>query len=290
LPKRQELKQCFVIAPIGDPRSDIRKRSDQLIKHVLKPALGDRYEIQRADQLSQPGIITTQVIEHVINDDLVVADLTGHNPNVFYELAIRHALRKPLLQLIATGEPIPFDVAVMRTVDLDLRDLDSVEEAKREIVKQARVLETGEAEIDTPISFALSTEELKGSGNLVEASLRGILDAITELREELRQAGTPRYFNPLTGTTYQGGLGTSYIGSDFPVPSYTVGRQSPYLSDEDLQKLAESNRMQMDAWRESERQEKLRLDAELDAAGEAEAEMGEELGQDVSLEDEEGRD
>ncbi|MBN2209187.1 MAG: hypothetical protein JW759_07815 [Candidatus Coatesbacteria bacterium] len=94
-------KVCFVIAPIGDPDSDVRKRSDQVVKHVIHPALKPLgYEAVRADQISEPGMITTQIIQHIIDDALLIADLSGRNPNVFYELAIRHALRKPYMQLI----------------------------------------------------------------------------------------------------------------------------------------------------------------------------------------------
>ena len=92
-------KACFVIAPIGDPESDTRKRSDQVLRHVIKPAATTcGYTAIRADEIDKPGMITSQVIQHVVSDPLVVADLTERNPNVFYELAIRHALRKPLVQ------------------------------------------------------------------------------------------------------------------------------------------------------------------------------------------------
>jgi hypothetical protein len=69
-----------------------------------------------------------------------VADLTERNPNVFYELAIRHAIRKPLIQIIKSDEQIPFDVAGTRTIPVDHRDLDSVEFAKAEIVRQIDAL------------------------------------------------------------------------------------------------------------------------------------------------------
>ena len=105
-------KNCFVISPIGEPDSETRKRADQILKHVVKPAVGEcGYTAVRADEIDKPGIITSQVIQRVVTDPLVVADLTERNPNVFYELAIRHALRKPLVQLIKKGEQIPFDVA-----------------------------------------------------------------------------------------------------------------------------------------------------------------------------------
>jgi len=56
-------KTCFVIAPIGEPGSETRKRSDKLLKYVIAPtvqACGYADAI-RADQIGEPGIITRQV-------------------------------------------------------------------------------------------------------------------------------------------------------------------------------------------------------------------------------------
>ena len=58
----------------------------------------------------RPGLITAQVIQNLVEWELVIADLSEHNPNVFYELAVRHALKKPIVQLIQAGQKIPFDV------------------------------------------------------------------------------------------------------------------------------------------------------------------------------------
>ena len=136
------LKACFVIAPIGEAESDTRKRSDQILKHVISPAVkACGYKATRADQISEPGMITSQVIQKIVDDPLVIADLTERNPNVFYELAIRHVIKKPLVQLIKKGEQIPFDVAGTRTIHVDHHDLDSVEEAKKEIIAQEQSLE-----------------------------------------------------------------------------------------------------------------------------------------------------
>lgn len=154
-------KTCFVIAPIGEAGSDIRKRSDQVLKHVIVPAVDAcGYDALRADQISEPGMITSQVIQHIVDDPLVIADLTGWNPNVFYELAIRHALRKPLIQMIKRGEQIPFDVAGTRTIYVDHKDLDSVEEAKEEIGKQVKALEKDPSNIETPISVSETVNQI----------------------------------------------------------------------------------------------------------------------------------
>ncbi len=174
---------CFVIAPIGEPESETRKRSDQILKHVISPAAVEcGYSATRADQISEPGMITSQVIQHIVDDPLVIADLTERNPNVFYELAIRHAIRKPLVQLIKKGEQIPFDVAGTRTIHVDHRDLDSVEEAKNEIIAQIRSLEADSSTLETPISVSLDLQLLKQSDNPEQRSLADVLSVISELR------------------------------------------------------------------------------------------------------------
>ena len=176
-------KACFVIAPIGEPESDTRKRSDQILKHVISPAAAEcGYETTRADQISEPGIITSQVIQRVVDDPLVVADLSETNPNVFYELAIRHGIRKPLVQLIRKGEQIPFDVAGTRTIHVDHHDLDSVEQAKNEIVAQVRSLEKDSSTLETPISVTLDFQRLRQSDNPEQRSLADVLSVISELR------------------------------------------------------------------------------------------------------------
>jgi len=176
-------KICFVIAPIGEAETDTRRRSDQILKHVISPAVNEcGYDAIRADQISEPGIITSQVIQHVVDDPLVVADLTERNPNVFYELALRHAIQKPLVQIIRKGEPLPFDVAGTRTITLDHRDLDSVEGAKKEIINQVRAAENSTLQIDTPISVALNLQLLKQSDNPERRSLADMLSAISEIR------------------------------------------------------------------------------------------------------------
>jgi hypothetical protein len=94
-------KICFVIALIGEANSDTRRRSDQILRHVILPAAKEcGYDAIRADQIAEPGLITSQVIQHVVSDPLVIADLSERNANVFYELAIRHAIKKPLVQII----------------------------------------------------------------------------------------------------------------------------------------------------------------------------------------------
>jgi hypothetical protein len=178
---------CFIISPIGDEGSDIRKRADQILKHVLKPAADAcGFNAIRADEISEPGLITSQVIQHIIDDPLVIADLTGRNPNVFYELALRHAIRKPLIQIIQKNDRLPFDVAGMRTIPVDHTDLDSVEDAKSEIIKQIdAIMERKPEEIESPISVSLELQALRHSENPEERSFADFISAVTDLRSDI---------------------------------------------------------------------------------------------------------
>jgi len=176
-------KICFVISPIGEEESETRKRSDTVLKYIITPPvelLG--YDVVRADNIAEPGIITTQIIQHIVDADLVVADLTDRNPNVFYELALRHAIRKPLVQLIKKGEVIRFDIAATRIIQFDILSLDNVEFVKKEITKQVKSLESGKSDADNPISVSLDLKTLKASGNPEQRSLADVVEAITELR------------------------------------------------------------------------------------------------------------
>lgn len=185
--KSTENALCFFIAPIGDPDTDVRKRSDQVLKHVVRPAAqACGFEARRADEISEPGIITTQVIQHIIDDAMVIADLTGKNPNVFYELAIRHALRKPYAQIIQKGDRIPFDVAAVRTIEVDHRDLDSVDAAKEELTRQMQSMQ-GKNKIDSPISVAVDLELLRDSDNPEQRQLADVLTGVSELKSVIEK-------------------------------------------------------------------------------------------------------
>lgn len=181
--KQEKEKICFVIAPIGEEGSEARRRSDQILKHIMIPAAKEcGYETVRADTISEPGMITSQVIQHLVEDALVIADLTGRNPNVFYELAVRHAIKKPCVQVIQIGEPIPFDVAQSRTIQVDHHDLDSVARCISELVKQIHSVEKNPSDVDTPISVAIDLQSLRQSENPLEKSSAEIISMLQDLR------------------------------------------------------------------------------------------------------------
>jgi len=189
--KKSATKSCFLISPIGEAGTDTRQRADAVQRHIVKPQLALRgFEVIRADQIAEPGLITAQVVQHLIKDDLVIADLTGRNANVFYELAVRHATRKPLIQMIQRDESIPFDVAGMRTIPYDLNDLDSVEEAKNALGAAADATMDDGTVFGGPITSALNITCLSESDRPTDKALSGLADQVAELRATITHALT----------------------------------------------------------------------------------------------------
>lgn len=174
---------CFVISPIGSDNSDVRNRADKILNHIIAPVADEcGYEALRADKISEPGMITTQVIQHIMEDPMVVADLTDQNANVFYELAVRHIVRKPFVQLIQKGQRIPFDTAGIRTIEVDHTDLDSVANAKVELKKQIQHTAAHPDKVQNPIIATIDLEKLRESDNPEKRQIAEILNGVTDLR------------------------------------------------------------------------------------------------------------
>lgn len=179
-------KSCFVIGPIGDPGSPMRAWADAILDHVIIPALGDQYDPIRSDRLPEPGMITVQIVDRVLNSDLVIADLTAANPNVYYELAIRHAVKKPTIHLIKKGELRPFDIYGVRSIGID-NDLKSGAEAIEEIRRQVAVLEKDPKSFTTPISVSIDVLTIGKSDTPMKELLGVFVASLFSIYEKLRE-------------------------------------------------------------------------------------------------------
>ncbi|MDK2970557.1 MAG: hypothetical protein PWP23_312 [Candidatus Sumerlaeota bacterium] len=118
-------KQCLVIMPIGDQvvdgktitMAELRKRYDDLIKEAIKIA-DPELEVTRADDVAMPGTITSDILTRIMHSPIVIGDVTFPNPNVFYELGLRHACRLGTVIIRdKEGPRLPFDIAHQRAVE-----------------------------------------------------------------------------------------------------------------------------------------------------------------------------
>jgi hypothetical protein len=104
---------CFVIMPFGG-------WLDDYYETIYCPAIeATGLEPHRADDLFRPSTIVTDIWGYTQRAKLLIADLTGKNPNVFYELGLAHALAKPAILLAESMEEIPFDLRALRVIVYD---------------------------------------------------------------------------------------------------------------------------------------------------------------------------
>jgi hypothetical protein len=108
---------CFVMQPFSPPLGDYYEK-------IYKPAI-ERVNLKpvRADaDIFGTGKIIDQVFEGIVSAKVLVAELTTRNPNVFYELGVAHALRKPVVLVSSTEADVPFDLQHIRVIYYDVSD------------------------------------------------------------------------------------------------------------------------------------------------------------------------
>jgi hypothetical protein len=109
----REKEICFTIMPFGG-------WLDEYYETIYCPAIeAAGLKPRRADDLFRPGTIVTDIWDYTRQAKLLLADLTGKNPNVFYELGLAHALKKPAILVAESMDDIPFDLRALRIIIYD---------------------------------------------------------------------------------------------------------------------------------------------------------------------------
>lgn len=155
-------KTCFFISSIGMSGSEVKRRSDQIYTYVVMPAaqrLG--YKTVRVAQESGAQYLTASIIQHILDAEIVVADLSDMNPNVMYELGVRHAAGKPAIHISTLGTRIPFDVANLRVIIIDITDIDSITSAAHNLSAAITEIENNPNESGSPVLAALDVKSFQ---------------------------------------------------------------------------------------------------------------------------------
>jgi hypothetical protein len=84
-------ESCFVICPFHDP-------FNEYYPEIFQPAIEEAGLLPlRADEIFSPGMFMRDVVTGIFKSSVVLAELSGRNPNVFYELGLAHAYSKPVI-------------------------------------------------------------------------------------------------------------------------------------------------------------------------------------------------
>lgn len=177
---------CFVISPIGDPDSEIRKAADELLEYLIIPALRNcdfsPNNIIRADKMYSPGSINSDILALIKSCDLCIIDVTGVNPNVMYECGMRHGNGKPYIMMVKSGEKLPFDIAGIRTIQYDLSSLKKAKESQ-DILEQfvSGLIETGFVRDEGTDSISSIAESIRQIEQKVDVLVKNYSSMNTQL-------------------------------------------------------------------------------------------------------------
>jgi hypothetical protein len=183
---------CFVIMPFGDPSVDQAHfdKMENIYSEWIKPTVesiqrsdspGSFLRCHRADKEVGPGDIVEHVIESLINSRIVIADLTGKNANVFYELGVRHAVSNSTILLAEGTEHIPFDLRTLRAIVYQYTPPGMIR-FRRQLQEAVMSIVTAPDKIDNPVRRILYRRE---SVQLASAQELGVSQVVQTLMSEL---------------------------------------------------------------------------------------------------------
>lgn len=215
LPLSGHEKHCFIVMPFGRDASE-QKWFRGWYEVVIKPAVIEAgYEPKLAAAEEQPGAINDEIRAHLALDPMVVVDLAGAepedepNPNVMYELGIRHALGLPLVMMAWKGQRLPFDVSNQRII-MEERDLVDLDNNRKRLItfihaaQQGRFYRPMEA-VGRIATIAAASESL-GEDSLLRALAQEVRDLRTSVvsNAQYRESRSRRDSTPTVKKLIQG--------------------------------------------------------------------------------------
>ena len=124
---REFLDTCFMLMPFGG-------WNDKYYEQIYKVAIKDAgFEPVRADDLFHTGSVVDQIWEQVRKAKVLLAELTGKNANVFYELGLSHAQGKPVVFITGNIDDVPFDLRHLRVIVYNIREPDWANKLRNDI-------------------------------------------------------------------------------------------------------------------------------------------------------------
>ena len=144
-------RRAFVLMPFEDEFDDIY---EYLIREPLSNA---GYDVNRADEILDQENILASIIDSIVNSELIVADLSTSNPNVYYELGLAHVYRKNVVLLTQEITEVPFDLRSYRIIKYGTQ-FAQMEQGLQDFKKLIKEIQSGTTKFGSPITdFGPST-------------------------------------------------------------------------------------------------------------------------------------
>lgn len=181
---------CFVIMPFGE-------WTDEYYRDIYQPAIKDaKLEAHRADDVFRPGTIIKDIWTYTKEAEVILADLSGKNSNVLYELGLAHAIAKPAVIVSDSLEDVPFDLRSLRVLRYNKNQPKWSEALRQDITRSLKELQESPLKSVLPAFLEAAPADPQ---NTVTESHKALLEIRQEL-EAIRQEAALRPPRP-TGPT-----------------------------------------------------------------------------------------
>jgi len=188
--KKQLKRKCFVIMPISKTRRCTTAEWTGIFEQMIKPAvMGSRlgFDCERAKP--RTGNFIKDIVNQLNTAHVVIADLTDMNPNVFYELGVRHTLKTRTI-LIAQGKKyVPSDLQAYWVIIYE-KDLTGLEDFKRKIREILREIEKNPEKSDSPVADFLIEKNINLLSFQKKMNLARLSALVSELSFNITLVGT----------------------------------------------------------------------------------------------------
>ena len=177
-------KKCLVISTVYEEGTRERNSFDDKLRYMIKPVLSElEYQMILADERYIVGMISAKTIKEIINADIMIADISDNNPNIFYEIAIRNSLNKPLIILKQPAQGQLFEINEERILSVDGSSPrlwhDTITKLKIEIQKAEK--DKGNSSYSILADFGFSQKLIDSS------SESEFLEIVEDLKKEIRK-------------------------------------------------------------------------------------------------------
>lgn len=188
----------FFVSQVGAKDSPERYRADEVHDGIVAP-VAEKFgmSVHRADRDPTPGQVTTQIVRALLEARIVIADLTGRNPNVYYELGVAHAFQRPVAILVDKAASLSFDTQNEKVVEIGDSGTVGVNQAREASARLAEVFEVVLAEdyavenLLTSVAIARSLDAL-APDNPVASEVAAMREQLDEMHTYMRRTSQPR--------------------------------------------------------------------------------------------------
>jgi hypothetical protein len=139
-------KKCFVLIPFADD-------FEEIFQHAIKAAAEEKgYICERMKEITGPINIVNEIVGNIFDADLIVADLSGQNANVYYELGVAHSVPPPnkSIMIAAKDDEIPFDIAIYQVLKYE-RGYEGILRLRKGIAEQIEFIENQPQNTTNPV-------------------------------------------------------------------------------------------------------------------------------------------